>query len=61
MFCPFRRGILGYVITIRITCKEPPCGVVSADGLEEKPFEGWLGMMRVVSDYVDQLEVITLD
>jgi hypothetical protein len=45
------------VITIRITSKEPPCGDVSAPGLDPTPFEGWLGMMRVVSDCVERLDL----
>jgi hypothetical protein len=47
------------VITIRITCKEPPCGVVAAEGMDPTPFEGWLGMMRVVSEFVDRIDAVS--
>lgn len=44
------------MITVRITSQDPPCGEVGAEGLEPVPFEGWLGMMKVVSELVARTE-----
>jgi hypothetical protein len=38
------------VITIRIDAIDPPAGRVSVAGEPELAFEGWLGLLRVLSE-----------
>jgi hypothetical protein len=37
-------------ITIRIDALDPPTGWVSSAGKPEVAFEGWLGLLRVLSE-----------
>ncbi len=47
------------MITIKLDNQEPPCGVVSDEHGQAVRFEGWLGMMRVLSDLVARAESLS--
>jgi hypothetical protein len=40
-------------IEIRVRSPEPPTGELSVEGAEPVPFEGWLELLRLLSEAVD--------
>jgi hypothetical protein len=50
-----RAGNDGYVhIDISITGTDPPTGTVASDGIEGRPFEGWLALIAEISDLLGE-------
>ena len=42
-------------IELKLLPTRPPTGMVTAGG-RERPFVGWLGLLRVMSELVDELD-----
>jgi hypothetical protein len=51
--------MLWRMITIKLESQDPPCGVASDEQGDAVRFEGWLGMMRVLSDLVARSESLS--
>jgi hypothetical protein len=44
-------------LVIALTHHEPPTGTVEIDGSSPVPFAGWLGLMTLLGDVVDQASI----
>lgn len=49
----------GPMITITLESQDPPCGMASTERGDAVRFEGWLGMLRVLSDLVAASESLS--